>query len=172
MIASTARNSKFSALSKFYIITDVGDRWQNSFAIEGTIYTAAALQHNSNICKKKQKYKRLLTWILCICWFHSTPFLFSSVMPCTLVSSSVPLRTVTARVVLNYGRSLTLIYMTLLSYRHTRAMETNGNINKYSRSHDLGAPHSRSYTIKTHASILRRLEEKTALGSWFEPQCV
>jgi hypothetical protein len=51
--------------------------------------------------------------------WHPNPFLSSSVTTCTLVSSSVPLQTVTARVVLNYGRRLTLIYTTLLSYRHT-----------------------------------------------------
>jgi hypothetical protein len=41
-------------------------------------------------------------------------------------------------------------------------MEPNGN--KYSRNHDLGAPHSRSYNIKTPASILRRLEERQLSG--------
>jgi hypothetical protein len=35
---------------------------------------------------------------------------------------------------------------------------------KNSRSHDLGAPHSRSYRIRTAASIVRRLEQRQLSG--------
>jgi hypothetical protein len=56
MIASNAQNSKFSPLSKFQIITDVGDTWQDSFIIEGTIFTAAAQQHvTATYVKRKNK---------------------------------------------------------------------------------------------------------------------
>jgi hypothetical protein len=41
-------------------------------------------------------------------------------------------------------------------------MESKGN--KYSRSHDLEEPHSRSYNVKIQPSILRRLEERQLSG--------